>query len=91
MYFNGGTLHLELTHYLVLSNTFDDVYQFVLPSDVDRNVASGIFGTSTADYSTLDSSTSDLDTTITSRYLAVAIGHGKYIHNDRGLKCNLTH
>jgi len=46
--------------------------QFVLPSDVDRNAASGVFGT--ADYSTLD----DSDTIITSQYLAVSVGHVPY-------------
>lgn len=50
--------------------------QFLLPSDVDVNAASGVFGT--ANYATLDSSNSDMDTVLTSQYLAVSIGHVPY-------------
>ena len=50
--------------------------QFLLPTDVNRNDNSGIFGT--ADYATLDTNSADADTVITSRYLAVSIGHVPY-------------
>ena len=50
--------------------------QFLLPTDVNRNDDSGIFGT--ADYATLDTNTNDADTSITSRYLAVSVGHVPY-------------
>jgi hypothetical protein len=49
---------------------------FVLPTDVNRNDASGVFGT--ADYTKLDTDSNDRDTFITSQYLAVSVGHVPY-------------